>query len=132
MNKEKTLECLYQLGFSPEPTGGDYGYAFSYEGLNLLYTTEEDESRCLTFALPGIYDVTEENRSEVLEAIERMCAGMRYVQPMIMFDSVWVHYQHHLGDAQPTPELIEHMIRVLAASMPRFHRIINHEEDQEA
>lgn len=131
MNKEKTLECLHQLGFTPEPAGGDFGFNFSYEGLNLIYTPEADETHCLTLTLPGIFDVTEENRTAVLEAMVSLCANMRYVQPVITFDSVWIHYQHHLGEeGEPTPDLLEHMIRVLALSLPRFHKIMNNEEEE--
>lgn len=130
MIKEKVLECLYQLGFQPELINEDFGYRFSYEDLTILYNPEE-ESQCLTFSMPGIFDISEENRTAVLEAMMKLCAEMRFVQPVIMFDTVWLNYQHYLDkDAGPTPELLEHMVRVLTFSMIQFHKIINNEEEE--
>lgn len=129
MIKEKVLDCLYQLGFQPELIDEDFGYKFSYEDLTILYNPEE-ESQCLTFTMPGIFDISEENRTTVLEAMVKLCAKMRFVQPTIMFDSVWLNYQHYLDwGVELTPELLEHMVRVLSFSMIQFHKIINNEED---
>lgn len=130
MIKEKVLECLYQLGFQPELVNEDFGYRFSYEDLTILYNPEE-ESQCLTFSMPGIFDISEDNRITVLEAMVKLCAKMRFVQPVIMFNSVWLNYQHYLDkDTEPTVELLEHMVRVLAFSMIQFHKIINNEEEE--
>lgn len=129
MIKEKVLECLYQLGFQPELIDDDFGYRFSYEDLTILYNPEE-ESQCLSFTMPGIFDISKENRTTVLEAMARLCAKMRFVQPVIMFDSVWLNYQHYLDkDTEPTVELLEHMVHVLSISIIQFHKIINNEED---
>lgn len=130
MIKEKVLECLYQLGFQPELIDEDFGYRFSYEDLTIIYNPEE-ESQCLTFTLPGIFDVSEDNRTTVLEAMAKLCAKMRFVQPVIMFNSVWLNYQHYLDKGtEPTVELLEHMVRVLTFSMVQFHKIINNEEEE--
>lgn len=130
MIKEKVLECLYQLGFQPELIDEDFGYRFSYEELTIIYNPEE-ETQCLSLSMPGIFDISEENRAAVLEAMIKLCTKMRFVQPVIMFDSVWLNYQHYLDkEADPTPELLEHMVRVLAFSMIQFHKIINNEEEE--
>lgn len=130
MIKEKVLECLYQLGFQPELIDEDFGYRFSYEELTIIYNPEE-ETQCLSLSMPGIFDISEENRAAVLEAMIKLCTKMRFVQPVIMFDSVWLNYQHYLDkETDPTPELLEHMVRVLAFSMIQFHKIINNEEEE--
>lgn len=130
MIKEKVLECLYKLGFQPELIDEDFGYRFSYEELTIIYNPEE-ETQCLTLSMPGIFDISEENRAAVLETMVQLCAKMRFVQPTIMFNSVWLNYQHYLDkDADPTPELLEHMVRVLTFSMIQFHKIINNEEEE--
>lgn len=130
MIKEKVLGSLYQLGFQPELVDEDFGYRFSYEDLTILYNPEE-ESQCLTFSMPRIFDISEDNRITVLEAMVKLCAKMRFVQPVIMFNSVWLNCQHYLDkDTEPTVELLEHMVRVLAFSMIQFHKIINNEEEE--
>lgn len=130
MKTEKVLDCLYQLGFQPELLDEEFGYRFVYEDLTILYTPEE-ESQCLTFTMPGIFDISEENRTTVLEAMVELCKKIRFVQPFIMFDSVWLNYQHYLEkDTEPTEDLTEHIVRVLAMAMIQFHKIINNEEEK--
>lgn len=129
MSKEKVLECLHQLGFRPELVDEDFGYRFPYEDLTLLYTPQ-DETQCLKLSVPGIFDVTEENRATVLESMAKLCTRMRFVQPVLMFDSVCLEYHHYLDtDIEPTPELLEHMVLLLVCSMVTFHKIINNEDE---
>lgn len=129
MVKEKTIEILYRLGFSPEQLDNDMGYHFDYEGMKLFYSAEDDDANCVTFMMPGIFEISDENRIAVLEAMFKLCAKMKFVQPAIIFDSVWLQYQHFMPDgAEPTEKLIEHMIRVLAVATVKFHQIINNED----
>lgn len=132
MVKEKTIESLYRLGFAPEELDNDMGYRFDYEGMNLLYTAEDDDANSITFMMPGIFDVTDENRVKVLETMVGLCAKMKFVQPVIMLDSVWLQYQHYMEDGQePTDTLIEHMIRVLAISTLQFHKLLNEDNSND-
>ena len=129
MIKENVLTALSALGFIPEEIEG-YGYRFDYEGLTLLYSVEDDDTKSIAFAAPNLFDVSEDNRVAVLEALVRLAGKVKYVQPCIMFDSqVWINYQHYLGDSEVTPDLIEHIIRVLAYSTIKFHNIINGDEN---
>lgn len=130
MVKEKTLEILHQLGFAPEELEDNMGYRFEYEGLNLLYVAEDDDANCLTFMLPGIFDVTEENGVAVMGAMLQLCAKLKYIQPVILHDSVWLQYQHFMPDgAEPTPEIIEHIVIVLAAGIANFQQILEDYEE---
>lgn len=129
--QEKVLEILYQLGFQPELVDETFGYRFEYEGVTILLTPEEEDSHTICLMLPGIFDITEDNRVAVLEAMVKLSGKMKFVQPVIFTDSVWLNYLHFLGEQEPTPELIEHMIRVLAFSMVQFHKIINNEDNDE-
>ena len=131
MIKEKTIEILYRLGFSPEDLGNDMGYHFDYEGMNMLYSAEDDDANSVTFMMPGIFEVSEDNRIAVLEATFKLCAKMKFVQPAILFDSVWLQYHHFMPDgAEPTEEVIAHMIRVLAVATANFYQIINNEHNE--
>lgn len=127
--KEDVLSVLSALGFIPELVDG-FGYRFEYEGLTLLYSVDEDDTKCLTFIVPGIFDISEENRVKVLEAMVQLSGKMKFVQPYIMFDDqVWLNYQHYVGENEVTPELVEHMIRVLGFGTTNFHNLINNNGD---
>lgn len=132
MIKEKTIEVLYRLGFTLEELDADMGYRFDYEGMNLLYTAEDDDANSITFIMPGIFNVTDENRVAVLEAMAKLSLKVKYVQPVIMLDGVWLQYQHYIEeDQEPTERLIEHMIHVLTVSTMQFHNILNEESNDE-
>lgn len=131
MIKEDVLNALRVLGFSPEEIDESIGYRFEYDGFTLIYSPDDEESRCITFMLPDVFDISDDNRIPALEAIATLCGKVRYVQAHIMFDSqVWLNYQHSLCCSEVTTEILEHMVRVLAYAAAIFHKIINGDNDE--
>ncbi len=131
MIEEKILEILYQLGFQPELVDENVGYRLDYEGLTILFSPEEEDARIAYFMVPAIFDVSEENRVAVLEAMLKLNGRVKFVQPVILGDSVWLNYHHFLGEQEPTLEVIEHMIRLLSISTMRFLNYINNEDNDD-
>lgn len=131
MIKEQVLKALSALGFIPEEIEG-FGYRFDYEGHTLIYSEDEEDTKCVTLIAPDVFDISEDNRTAVLEAMVRLCGKMKYVQPHIMFENqVWLNYQYYTNDNEVTATLIEHMIRVLAFSTITFHKIINGDDNDD-
>lgn len=128
--REKVVKTLKGLGFSLTPID-DIGYKFEFEGTALLYSFDGEDTNCLTITIPNCFDVTDENRVTVLEAMARLCAELKYVQPQIFMDRVWLSYQHFVGGGEVTEEIVEHMVRVLDFSVMKFYQIINGEEDDD-
>lgn len=124
MIKENVLTAFSALGFIPKEIEG-FGYLIEYEGLTIIYTVDDEEAKCITLTAPDVFDISDDNRTAVLEAMAKLCGKMKYVQPHIMFENqVWLNYQHYLGENEVTQELIEHMIHVLAISTITIHNII--------
>ena len=131
MIKEQVLKALSALGFIPEEIEG-FGYRFEYEGLTLFYSEDDEDSKCVTLIAPDVFDISDDNRNAVLEAMAKLSGRMKFVQPNIMFENqVWLNYQHYTGDNEVTAILIEHMIRVLAFSTVTFHKIINGDDNDD-
>lgn len=129
MIKEQVLSALGALGFIPEEID-DVGYRFDYEGLTLLYSAEDDDTKCITLIAPNVFEISDDNRTDVLEAMVKVCGRVKYVQPHILFENqVWINYQHYFGENEVTPELIEHMIRVLSFATSTFHKILNGDDN---
>lgn len=123
--KDDVLLALSVLGFKTYEIE-EVGYRFEYEGLNVLYSVDDPGTTCVTLSAPDVFDITGDNRTAVLEAMAKLCGGVRYVQPHIMFgEQVWLNYQYWLGEHEATPELLEHMVRVLAYATSTFHKLIN-------
>lgn len=116
------------MGFDPVELG-NLGYAFKYEELNYLYMPDDNDEQFLRIAVPQLYDVTDENRIAVLEAMHDTGLMLKYSKVCIMYeDAVWAIYEHRLSTCEDLGELLEHIIRVLEATAQVFHKKINGEE----
>lgn len=126
--KEIILEQLNAMGFEPVELG-DAGFVFKYEDLNYLYMPDEDDEQFLRIAIPHLFEVTEENRVAVLEAMHETSLLLKYAKVNIMYESAtWAVYEHRLTTTDNLSELLEHIIRVLEAAAHVFYKKINGEE----
>lgn len=122
MSKELVLAKLEELGFSLEEAG-DFGYIFKYEELTILYMPDDDEN-FLRFAVPNIYDVTEENKPFVLEVVNETNMAIKYSKTCVYGEDVWVFYEYRLFGDGELEEIIEHSMLLLQATYFLFHRKI--------
>ncbi len=120
MSKELILAKIEELGFSIEEAG-DFGYVFKFEELTILYMPDDDEN-FLRFAVPNIYDVTDENKRFVLEVVNDTNMSIKYSKTCVYGDSVWVFYEYRLFGEDNLEEIIEHSMLLLQASYFLFHR----------
>ncbi len=120
MSKELVLAKIEELGFSIEEAG-DFGYVFKFEELTILYMPDDDEN-FLRFAVPNIYDVTDENKRFVLEVVNDTNMSIKYSKTCVYGDSVWVFYEYRLFGDDNLEDIIEHSMLLLQASYFLFHR----------
>lgn len=120
MSKELILAKIVELGFSIEEAR-DFGYVFKFEELTILYMPDDDEN-FLRFAVPNIYDVTDENKRFVLEVVNDTNMSIKYSKTCVYGDSVWVFYEYRLFGEDNLEDIIEHSMLLLQASYFLFHR----------
>ena len=126
--KEIILEQLNAMGFETVELG-DAGFVFKYEDLNYLYMPDEDDEQFLRIAIPHLFEVTDENRVAVLEAMHDTTLMLKYSKLCIMYETaVWAMYEYHLTSMDNMSELLEHIIRVLEVTARVFYMKINGEE----
>lgn len=125
--KEIILQELNAMGYEPTEVES-LGYVFCHEDKYFLYSPEDDDE-FLRIAIPQLYDVTEENRIDVIKALHETAYLIKYSKPVIMYtDSVWAIYEHKLVTTDNLSELLEHIIRVLEVTAFVFQKKINGEE----
>lgn len=123
--KEIVLEKLCSMGFEPIQVG-NIGYVFNYEEVHFLYMPDDDDVKFLRIAIPHLFEVTDENRTAVLEAMHGTSLLIKYVKVNIMLQSsVWALYEHHLVTMENIEDLLEHIIQILHATAMVFHKKIN-------
>lgn len=126
--KEIILQELNAMGYETTEVES-LGYVFCHEDKYFLYSPEDDDEEFLRIAIPQLYDVTEENRIDVIKALHETAYLIKYSKPVIMYtDSVWAIYEHKLVTTDNLSELLEHIIRVLEVTAFVFQKKINGEE----
>lgn len=128
--KEIIIDQLKAMGFEPIELG-DLGFVFKYEDMNYLYMSDDDDEQFLRIVIPHLFEVTDENRIAVLDAMHETGLMLKYAKVCIMFENTaWAVYEHRLTATDNLAELLEHIIRVLEATVHVFYRKISGEEVQ--
>lgn len=126
--KEIILDQLKAMGFEPFELG-DVGFVFKYEDMNYLYMPDDDDEQFLRIVIPHLFEVTDENRVAVLDAMHETGLMLKYAKVCIMYENaVWAIYEHRLTSTDNLAELLEHIIRVLEAAAHVFYKKINGED----
>lgn len=96
--KEKILEALRELGFTPEPVD-EVGYKFCYERMTLLFMNPNDDETYLSIALPCVYDTDDGDAATMASLIEQTNEDIKYVKAYRLADAAWLAYERELmGD----------------------------------
>ncbi len=126
--KEIILDQLKVMGFEPVELG-DVGYVFKYEDMNYLYMPDGDDEHFLRIVIPHLFEVTDENRTAVLDAMHETGLMLKYAKVCIMYENAaWAIYEHRLNSTDDLSDLLEHIIRVLEAAAHVFYKKINGED----
>lgn len=129
--KETILQEIKALGFNLDYLEEEEWYHFMYEDTHLLYMPAEDDEDFLRFAVPAIFDVTDENRAMVLEIANKVNMDLKYVKAVVMNDSLWLFIEYKMMDGQALDELLEFVIRILQYCRSYFQKIISGDEDDD-
>lgn len=114
--KEKILEAFGYLGFKLED-GGNGGYSFTYEGLNLLFLYNENDEDFLNIALPGIIEADDGKVLQICALMGKINSTLKYVKAYLFGDSVWMFYERELLGGEDLPLVISRMILHLEAGL---------------
>ena len=126
--KDLMLDQLSSMGFEPVDLD-DLGLLFKHEDVNYLYMPESDDEDYLRITIPQLFEVTDENRLEVLEAMQEISSSLKYSKFCIMYGTgVWALYEHKLTSTDDIQDLLEHIIRVLGVAANVFCMRMNGED----
>lgn len=114
------VKTLKELGFEPQKYD-DLGYVFDMEGIHILYIGDEDTPSFIRFAVPSIFDITDENRAEITGIMYELTKELKYVKAFDINDSVWISYEHCLVSPEELETLVAHIIYSLQHSLVYFN-----------
>lgn len=95
----KTAELVEEVLLSMGLVIGNHtesGFLFKYQLLNVLYYTDEHDETFIRFALPSVFDVTNDNLNIALMAAERMSDDVKVAKACFCGeDSIWIFFEHY-------------------------------------
>lgn len=119
--KEKVLEALSELGFAVEDYGSDCIYSFKFEGINFLYVHNNEDEDFLSLAIPGIYDIEEEENLLAYQAMDAINAKLKYVKANKYENSIWLFYEREIMGEEDVKFALGRMIAHLENAYRQFH-----------
>ncbi len=105
----------------------DGDIVFKYQMKTYIIFDTSDDEQYLQIALPGIYDVTEENLVEVLAACNSVNRGIKVAKVIITGDnkSVWVVYESMLDTTPVYDDIVPRSLEILMAAQKSFYETIS-------
>lgn len=128
--KEKILETLKAMGFELEDMEG-FGYGFHYEGTHLLYMYNEDDEDFLTFALPALLEIDDEDDVLYYQVMDKINRTLKYVKANKFSGSIWLFYERELLGNEDMQLVLSHMIFHLDEAMNFFNRAMKNSVEEE-
>ena len=98
---ENVLNFLRQQGFCPEIDEDNGNILFKYQMSNFLYVNNEEDDEFFQLLMPAIYDVTDDNREVVFEAMNSVNHSIKVVKASIIDTAVWLFFENLLVRTSP-------------------------------
>ena len=122
MNPTMTNVFSYLKAQGLMPTEEEYGISFKYQMKNFIVFSDDDDENFFRLMLPGIFDVNDENRGDVLEAANMTNNDMKAVKVTIFGDNgVWVFFEQFFDSTPVFDDIIPRGINILLASQNNFY-----------
>lgn len=97
---------------------------FKYEMRNFLFFNNDDDTQFINLTMPRIYDVTDDNRMAVFEAINEVNETTKVVKLTIAGDSVWCATEIMMDSTPELDDLLPRLIKILMTSQQKFYNNI--------
>ena len=109
---DKLEEYLKKEGFCPEKT--DFGLQFKYETLDFIHFRDDQDENFLNLFFPQIFEVTQENRQDVLVAIDRANNEVKVAKGSVRFgNAVWVGVEMLLSENYDLNDIVPRSINMM-------------------
>lgn len=125
MTRDLVVSYLREEGYCPK-VDDDGDVFFKCEGRNFLYCGNEEDNDFFQMALPGIFDVTEDNREMVLEVCNAITREIKVAKCVVIdqHNSVWIFCEMLLDSTPNIEDIMPHAIAILQGAQNEFYNKI--------
>lgn len=120
---EMVFNYLKSQGLMPEFDAKN-NILFKYQMKTFLYFNNDEDEAFFNLTMPCIFDVTDENRMEVFEALNEVNETTKVVKLTIAGNSVWCATEIMMDSTPELDDLIPRLINILLNSNEKFYNII--------
>lgn len=122
--KKELTAYLEAQGLQPQVE--DFGIHFRYQMLNFWFLTDEKDQQYLRLVMPGVMDVDENNRTDVLEACNSVSNFMKVAKCFISDNNdVWIACEQLLDQDPKLENIIPRSLGILQESIKAFREAID-------
>jgi hypothetical protein len=121
---EMVFNYLKQQGLIPEFDERN-NIHFKYQMCSFLFFNEDNDQAYIHLTLPWIYDVAEDNRLAVLEAINEVNTTIKVVKLFLHDNSVWCSTEIVMGSNPELDDFIPRLLNILLAAQEEFYKKID-------
>ena len=118
---ERVLQFLKQQGFCPEVDPNNGNIIFKYQMRTFIFINNDEDEDFFQLALPGIFDVTEDNRELALEACNKTNFGIKVIKCCIPHDDVWIFFENLLDRSPEVKDIIPRALAILQGAQQQFY-----------
>ena len=110
---------LTSEGLRPEET--DFGFVFEYQKLTFFIFWDDGDNQYLKIALPGIYNVDDNNREDALAAANEVNIEWKVIKTVVLSDEVWVVAEQLIDKDPNMADLVPRTIQILVSGRESFY-----------
>lgn len=116
---------MVESGYSPEET--DFGFVFNHKNLTFIIFWDDNDNQYLKLALPGIYNVDDNNKLNSLKAANEVNKEWKVIKAVVTSDEVWVVAEQLIDKDPNFPDLIPRTIQILMSGRKSFYEHLESE-----
>ena len=117
---ELVFNYLKEQGLCPK-YDEDNDIVFKYQMLTFIFFNSDEDGIFFRLSLPGIYDVTDENRVAVLEAMNEVNKMVKVVKLFIPNDDVWASTEITMDSTPVLDDMVPHLLNILIGARKIFY-----------
>lgn len=117
---ELVFNYLKEQGLCPK-YDEDNDIVFKYQMLTFIFFNSDEDGIFFRLSLPSIYDVTDENRVAVLEAMNEVNKMVKVVKLFIPNDDVWASTEITMDSTPVLDDMVPHLLNILIGARKIFY-----------
>ena len=117
--KKEVGAYLSSEGLRPKET--DFGYVFEYQNLTFFIIWDDKDDQYLKIALPGIFNVDDNNRDDALVAVNEVNKEWKVIKSVVTDDEVWVVAEQFVDKDPKLSDLVPRTIDILMGGRMSFY-----------